>query len=63
MTRKKALKVSHTLTELEELEDFIESFNRFSEDFSPDYGDYITSKIDTLLAKEKNKLLNKIKSF
>ena len=63
MTREKALEVSHTLTNLEELEDFISVFERFSGDFSPDYGDYIVEKIEALLTKEKNRLLNKIKSY
>ena len=63
MTREKALEVSNTLTNLEEIEDFIDSFDRFTDDFSPDYGDYIVGKIEALLAKEKNRLLNKIKSY
>lgn len=63
MTREKALEVSCTLTNLEELEDFIDSFDRFTDDFSPDYGDHIVSKIEALLTAEKKRLLNKIKSY
>ena len=63
MTREKALEVSHTLSNLEELEDFIERFDHFTDDFYPDYGDYIVGKVEALLTEEKKKLLNKIKSY
>ena len=63
MTREKALEVSLTLTNLEELEGFISVFDQFSNDFAPDYGDHIVEKIEVLLTKEKNRLLNKIKSY